>query len=191
MQKNQRSTKSRKTKATSPTASAKHVLAFLNSGAPDFLTTLVWDAIDRACEHVAVVDGPAASYAPQPFKMIHEPGYEKHDMNVLTLMCQRTRMVSLADLEKTGISLARHILAVYEHPRTPVGLFNSIGNFITDGTSLKVSACEFNVNPVRGGDSTLLDDFTRNPRTVERVIEFANKYNETSSKHYPDSVSTA
>ncbi|MEP6742137.1 MAG: hypothetical protein ABJB61_06515 [bacterium] len=153
-----------KRKQATAHASAVAVMEFLNGPAPDFLSAIVQETIDRACEHLDPHN---------PFYVTHEPEHEKQDMDLLTAMCRRTRMLSLDDMENTSAGLARRIRAVYRHPLTPVKLYDSIGNFVTDGTNLEVSACELDTD---GGDTNLIGEWTWRPETIQRVIELSNTY---------------
>ena len=162
----------KRTTKKEPTAHAQAlaVMEFMNSGKiPDFLSTVVMETIDRACEHLDPHN---------PFKPYYEPGSERHDMDVLMALCKRTRMLRLAEIKESEAGLARHIAAIYKHPLTPSRLHNAIGDFITDGTNLKISACESNSDSLvdTRGDITLVEEWSWQPQTIERIIEMTNKY---------------
>jgi hypothetical protein len=77
--------------------------------------------------------------------------------------------------ENSNAALARHVAAIYNHPQTPTRLRNAVGDFIMDGTSLRVSACEFDT--FYPGDVSLIENWALSPKTIERIIELTNKYN--------------
>jgi hypothetical protein len=165
MRKNSKRTSKRK----EPTArdSAVAVMEFMNSGAvPDFLSDVVMVKIDRACEHTSTI------------KPVYEPGTEGRDLDSLEALFKRTRMLNLTNLEESAAGLARHIAAIYKHPLTPARLYNDIGNFVTDGTNLKISACESQSDSLvdTRSDITLAEEWTWTPRTLERIIKVTNTY---------------
>ncbi len=73
-------------------------------------------------------------------------------------------MLHITDLEKTEASLARHILAIMDHPKTPNNLYNKIADFITDSTNIRDSAGE-----------SLLDRWTYSPETVTALVTWAKE----------------
>jgi hypothetical protein len=162
--------KNKRTAKKEPTAhaSAIAVMEFLNSAAPDFLTSIVMETIERACEHLD----------PHPFYPTYEPGQEDHDKILLTALAKRSKLMSLRDLEESKASLARHIAAIYKHPLTPTRLYNAIGDFIVEGSNMKISACELNSDSLvdTRSDITLAEEWTWQPQTIERIIELTNKY---------------
>ena len=92
-------------------------------------------------------------------------------MDVLQALFKRSRMLSLEDIEKSEAGLARHIIAIANHPKVPCSLYNSIGDFVTDGTMIKDAAGE-----------TLLDRWAYMPETVTAIVKWANESDYKSAK---------
>jgi hypothetical protein len=65
-------------------------------------------------------------------------------------------------LENSVQGLARHVLAIKNHPLCPDRLYDAICDFITDGTNLKDES----------GD-TLLNCWAYDPKTVEAILVWA------------------
>jgi len=152
---------SRNRKEPTTHASAVAVLEFMQSGkAPDFLYTVIKEAIEHACDHLDPHRESYPDYA--------DPYGITKDHLIAVFKRMRIGEVRLQDMEDSAASLARHIKAVYDHPLTPVRLWNDIGDFVTDGSNLRVSE-----DPK--GD-TLLSEWTGSTATIARIIELANKY---------------
>jgi len=128
-------------------------MEFMNSGKiPDFLSSVVMMAIDHACDHVGFS-------RPQ-----YEKGFENDDLHLLANLCRRTRMLTTTELEMTEAALARHIIAIVNHPKCPNSLYSHVADFVTDGTNLKNSSGE-----------SLVDRWAYAPETVTAVVEWANE----------------
>ncbi len=138
-------------------ASAVAILEFMNSNKiPDFLANVVQETIDHVCQHLD---------PHRPFKMSYAPEDASHDMNILMAVCRRTRMLDLQALENSEAGLARHILAIYNHPLTPTNLYNHVADFVTSGTNLKDE-----------NGNTPLDDWAFSTRTVSQIVGLANQH---------------
>jgi len=164
-----------KRKGPSAHASAVAVLEFINSGqVPDFLASVVKETIKQACEHLD----------PHPFFPTYDAKSDGVDESILMSIFKRATPMFGRDLEDSKAALARHIAAVYRHPLTPVRLYNHVGNFITDGTSIKISACEASADSLvdRSDSITLAEEWTWNRRTIERIIDAYNTYEDRNEE---------
>ena len=90
-----------------------------------------------------------------------DPKVAKILADLFTVTSLKTFTLHLSEREQ----LARHILAVYNHPLTPVDLYNHVANFVTDGTGLKDEV-----------GKTLLDDWAFSPETIAIIVDLANKH---------------
>jgi hypothetical protein len=156
MEKNTKRTAKRK----EPTAHAQAVavMDFMNSNAPEFIRCAVVDAIDRACEHLD---------PHRPFKLYYEKGSERNDMDVLMAVCKRTKLLSLSAMEHTEAGLARHVIAIVNHPKVPNALYNKVADFVTSATNIQDSTGE-----------TLLDRWAYAPETVTALLTWAKEADE-------------
>jgi hypothetical protein len=155
MQKHSTKTTSEKTSRKEPTAHAQAgaVMEFMNSRKiPDFLSTVVMETIDRACEYLD---------PHQAFKPYYEEGSERHDRDILIALCRRTRMLRLAQIEESEAGLARHIKAILEHPNCPNDLFNKVADWVTTGTNVKDADGE-----------SLIDRWAWAPETLTAIVNW-------------------
>jgi hypothetical protein len=98
---------------------ADAVLAFTNSGVPDFISDAVLDAIEEAAWRTGF---PAPTYAPE----------EKDARRILADLFSQTRHLSLRACENSLGELARLITAVLRHPLLPFGIYDDLSRSVAE-----------------------------------------------------------
>jgi hypothetical protein len=128
---------------------ARMVTAFLNGDSPDFLSEAVLRAIDAAFDHF------------QMSRPQDDCGIADYDEQNLYPLFLKTKLHSP---EESEASLARHIVAIVNHPKTPEYLDRKIRDFVTDATNIQSASGE-----------SLLDRWTYDPKTIAACVAWANE----------------